>query len=760
MAKHAKRPAEGTGEPDEGQLRGFLQTLGDAVDATLVQLVPTADGADAFTWADREASGDLARLTTGFARRWLRAEPARAGDPLPRLELAEVEGWRLIIASIQEPSAERRGALVAARPAARDWSMPERAFVEMAAALCGVVAATSEAAPSHERRLDELVTTIATDLMSVAAATIADTYEHVLQTLTEFFTVDTSLLRRNDHERGVSVLVAEWPRRPEVPDPDPLGEVPFEHSDPVFAASQTLREPLIVRPDAASSDYQKRIQDASGVPAVSVAAVPLLREATTLGVLAFVKFGDRAWSESEINALRAIAALLAQLQARVEAEHQLQVNAYHDELTGLDNRRSFLERLGSVLADRRARPVALFYLDLDRLKAMNDFLGHGAGDRFLRALAGRLREAVRRDDFVARLGGDEFVILAENVGELDDALRIGQGILSAAAEPIAVGGHPISRSASMGVAIGYPGESTVDELLQHADVALLEAKARGRNTIQPFNEEMRAKVEARSEIELHLANAVATGGLRLFYQPEFDLRDGGLLAVEALVRWQHPIRGLLEPDEFIDVAEETNTIIELGRWVLLESCRQLATWRARYPDLALQLRVNVSPAQLISKDLVSVVAAALADWQLVGNMLCLEITERAVFPDLDQVLSTLRELRAIGVQAAIDDFGTGFSSLAQLKTLPVDVLKIDRRFVSGLGADVGDTAIVEAIARLARTFQLELVAEGVETGRVIRELLRIGCHRAQGNLLGRPVPADLLASVLAGERLDVGALLC
>jgi EAL domain-containing protein (putative c-di-GMP-specific phosphodiesterase class I) len=269
---------------------------------------------------------------------------------------------------------------------------------------------------------------------------------------------------------------------------------------------------------------------------------------------------------------------------------------------------------------------------------------------------------------------------------------------------------------------------------------------------------MRAKVEERSEIELHLANAVATGGLRLFYQPEFDLRDGALLAVEALVRWQHPVRGLLEPDEFIDVAEETNTIIELGRWVLLEACHQLASWRTRYPDLPLQLRINVSPAQLISKDLVSVVSAALAEYQLVGNMLCLEITERAVFPDLDQVLSTLRELRSIGVQAAIDDFGTGFSSLAQLKTLPVDVLKIDRQFVTGLGLDVGDTAIVEAIARLASTFHLELVAEGVEVGRVIPELLRIGCHRAQGNLLSAPLPAELLIPVLAGERLDVQAL--
>jgi EAL domain-containing protein (putative c-di-GMP-specific phosphodiesterase class I) len=293
----------------------------------------------------------------------------------------------------------------------------------------------------------------------------------------------------------------------------------------------------------------------------------------------------------------------------------------------------------------------------------------------------------------------------------------------------------------------------------HADVALLEAKARGRNVVQPFNEEMRAKVQARSEIELHLATAISGGALRLHYQPEFDLRTGALLAVEGLVRWQHPLRGLLEAEEFIDVAEETNTIIELGRWTLIESCRQLATWRARHPDLALQLRINVSPAQLISKDFVSVVSDTLREFDVSPDLLCLEITERAVLPDLIQVLSTLGELRNVGVHAAIDGFGTGFSSLGQLKTLPVDTLIIDRRFVAGLGVDVGDTAIVEAIARLAGTFRLQLVAEGVESPRAVRELLRIGCDRAQGHLLGEPLPASLLIPVLAGERLDVQALL-
>lgn len=752
MAKHAKQPADPAGDRMLTQLRQFLQTLGESVQATVVQLIPRAESSAVYTWSARESAADAERSISAYARRWLAEEQGPVGA-------AESAGWQLLVVAIHEGDDDRRGALVAGRPPAGQWSGAEQTLISAAARLAGFVSDVLLGVPGeHERRLDELVTALATDLMSVSAATIGDTYRHTVQTLAEFFQVDTCYVRHNDHEHGHSVLVAEWPPRQNVPEPDPIAVVPFENSDPVFAALKDLREPLIVRPDPDSAEYQKRILAGSGVSMVSLATVPLLHGARTVGSLGFVKFGDRAWSEAEINALRAIAALLAQLQARVGAEEQLQFNAYHDDLTGLHNRRSFLEHIGRLLADRRARPAALLFVDLDRLKAINDFLGHGAADRFLRAMGTRLQEAVP-GQFVCRMGGDEFLIVVEDVGEIEEGLSIGKRVLEAASRPIMVGANPISRSASIGVAIGYPGETTVDELMLHADVALLEAKARGRNIVQPFNEEMRAKVQARSEIELHLANAISGGALRLHYQPEFDLRTGALLAVEGLVRWQHPLRGLLAAEEFIDIAEETNTIIELGRWALVESCRQLATWRARHEDLALQLRINVSPAQLISKDFVSVVSDTLRQFDVSPDLLCLEITERAVFPDVVQVMSTLRELRTVGLHAAIDGFGSGFSSLGQLKTLPVDTLIIDKRFVAGLGVDVGDTAIVEAIARLAGTFRLQLVAEGVESPRAVRELLRIGCDRAQGHLLGEPLPASMLNPVLAGERLDVQSLL-
>ncbi|HEX3815954.1 MAG TPA: bifunctional diguanylate cyclase/phosphodiesterase [Mycobacteriales bacterium] len=755
MAKHARQSDDEPADFDVRQLEQVFATLGEAVAAAAVLLL--VDGSDAVhDWVAEGTGREVIDRATDYGRQWLAGEQQPGA---PRTRIREIDGWQLLVNAVSTTERQRYAAIVVVRSTGQVWSPADHHLVETTCRLCGFFAeAIATTCGGLQRRLDELVTLIATELMPVSAATIGEAYRHTLEILTEFFSLDASVLRRHDHERGFSVLEAEWPIRPNVPDPDPLGTVSFDDADSVFAASRNLREPLVIRPDVASSDYQERVRAGSGIAAVSVAAVPLIRSSVTQGVLGFIKFGDRAWSDSEINALRAIASLLVQLQARVKAEEQLQINAYHDELTGLDNRRSFLERLGASLADRRARPLALFFLDLDRLKTMNDFLGHGAGDRFLRALAGRLRESVRADDFVARLGGDEFVILAGGIGDLDDALRIGQTILSAVGAPIDVGGHPISRSASIGVAIGYPGETTVDQLMQHADVALLEAKARGRGVIQPFNEKMRAKVEARAEIELHLPDAISSGALRVVYQPEFDLRNGNLLAVEALVRWQHPVRGLLDAEEFIDIAEETNTIIELGRWVLAQACRQLAAWQSQYPQLQLQLRVNVSPAQLISKDFVANVAQQLTAFGLSGEQLCLEITERAVFPDLEPLLSTLRDLRSIGVAAAIDDFGTGFSSLAQLKTLPVDTLKIDRSFVAGVGLDIGDTAIVESIAQLARTLDLQIVAEGVESVRAVRELLRIGCHRAQGNLLGHAFPAEQLAPILAGQRLNVELL--
>jgi diguanylate cyclase (GGDEF)-like protein len=602
--------------------------------------------------------------------------------------------------------------------------------------------------------LDDLVTRVAVELMSVTADSVNTTFASVLGVLNEFFDVDTSFLRRNDPEREMSILVAEWPQRQNVPDPDPLGEVPFGQ-DPTFDATRDLTQPYLMRPTNSSEEYRERVREGSGIAEVSLAMVPLTREHATVGVLGFVSFGDRIWEVPETNALQTVASLMVQVQARVEAEQRLTYQADHDELTGLPNRRSLLTELRRRLQRNATEPVGLGVLGLDGFKALNDFLGRGAGDLMLATVADRLRHAMRAEDFIARLSGDEFVVLlgrpAVQLNALDDANRL----LDFIRTPVGIRGHQVSRTASLGIAFGSGESATAEILLEQADAALQLAKARGRNQAAVFDSELRSAVEQRSEAELQLRDAIEYGGLVLHYQPEVDLRTGRLLAVEALVRWNHPVRGLLTAGEFIKVAEETGLIADLGRWVLSEACHQMSEWQAQYPSLSIQMRVNVSPAQLTTRNIVALVAQCLSDNGLAGALLCLEITEHAVVSDVEQTVEVLHELKALGVSLAIDDFGTGYSSMSQLKRLPVDALKIDQTFVAGLGIDAGDHAIVDATVRLAASFGLDLIGEGGETTQMAHELLRLGCYRAQGFLLCRPKSAVDLIPVLQEGRLDL-----
>jgi diguanylate cyclase (GGDEF)-like protein len=589
--------------------------------------------------------------------------------------------------------------------------------------------------------------------MPVTAASLDGSLEWTLRALIEFFAVDTSYLRRNDFGRGMSVLVAEWPPRPDIPDPDPLGEVPFD-ADPVFAATRDLKEPFVVRPSSSPDGYQERVQQASGIAQISMAMVPLVRDRTTIGVLGFVKFGDRPWDTAETNALQVVASLLVQLYARVDAEDRLQYHAYHDELTSLPNRRALLDEIDRKLTEGADRATALFLLDLDRFKAMNDFLGHGAGDRWLVSIAERLSKAMSPGDFVARLAGDEFVLLLGRPTDEHDVLEVAEKLLDLVAEPIEISGHQITRTGSLGIALGQLNSAGAEDLLGQADAARHVAKTRGGNQAVVFDRALRDAVEQRSDTELLLRNAIGHGGLLLYYQPEIDLLTGRLLAVEALVRWDHPQRGVLAAGSFIAVAEETGLIVDLGRWVMAEACRQMAVWRKQYPQLHFTMRVNMSPAQLATRNIVRLVADCLNDNHLPGRALCLEITEHAVMGDVEQAVKALQDLRSLGVSVAIDDFGTGHSSMSQLKRLPVDCLKIDQTFVVGLGADRGDRAIVDATVHLARAFGLDVVAEGVETVEVVHELLGLGCHRAQGYLLSRPKPALELEPLLLQGGLD------
>ncbi|MCQ4118370.1 putative bifunctional diguanylate cyclase/phosphodiesterase [Rhodococcus tibetensis] len=607
----------------------------------------------------------------------------------------------------------------------------------------------------HAEKLDTLVTTVASRLTPVDAVTFVPVARLVLQDLVEHFEVDTCFLRFNDHELGATVLVAEYPARPHIPDPDPIGVVYFKDADPMFALCEHQKEVVITRPEASGPDYNDRVREASGVPEVSLAAVPLLSGETTTGTLGFIKFGDRDWTPAEVDVLKAIAALLAQVQARVAVEEQLRYSADHDSLTGLSNRRALYSHLDARLSSAEPGPVAILFLDLDRLKPLNDFFGHGAGDGFISTIADRLRATCAPDDLVARLGGDEFVLVLGGSVDLAAAELRAQHIRDVVTERVRLGREVVSRSVSVGVAAGHPGKVTTGALLSQGDQAVMAAKTKGGNAISVFTEEMQAESEKRNMIELSLRGAIADGSLFLEYQPEVDLRTGRIIGVEALVRWHHPLLGLLQPVSFIDVAEATNLAGELGRWVIRTACAQWSRWRTQVPDLDLTLRVNVSPGQLAGLDFLDVVAGALKEFDLRQGALCLEITENAVLSDLSRTLEALEGLHEMSVDVAIDDFGTGFSSLSHLKALPVGMLKIDRGFVMNLDKNPEDRAIVKSIVGLAESFGLDLVAEGVENVDAARVLVDLGCHRGQGFLFSRPVSGAAIGFLLVKGSIEV-----
>ena len=605
------------------------------------------------------------------------------------------------------------------------------------------------------RSLDLMVKSVATQLMAATATTSVEVSQRVLADLVTYLGVDVSFLRYNDHKIRASRLIAEWPIRPNIPDPDPLEIVYFADADPVFAVSENAKKPVVLRPEPATDDYQRRIEESRAVPATSMAAAPLLSGNVTTGALGFIKFGDREWSTDELNALETIASLFAQVQARVLAEERLRYLAEHDDLTGLHNRRALLSHLDERLAAGQPGPVSTLFFDLDRLKAINDYLGHTAGDWFIRVLAERLRRSGDGENLIARLGGDEFVVVPRAAMDEAAATALAHQLQSALREQVSIDGEVLTRTVSIGVAQGTPGVDTTSDLLRRADQAVLTAKNSGGNKVAVFTDDMAMKNEFRNDIELHLQNVIESGALLLHYLPEVDMRTGEILAAEALVRWQHPTRGLLGPDAFIGVAESINLAGELGRWVMRSACADFAAWQSRGLGENIVMRINVSPVQLVIDGFVESVAGILEEFGLARGSVCLEITESVVVQDIETTRITLAALKAAGVQIAIDDFGTGYSAFSHLKSLPVDTLKIDRGFVRELGADPGDLAIVRAIIALAEAFGLELVAEGVETEAAALTLLRHGCHRAQGFLLSRPIAGAALESLLAKGRLAI-----
>ena len=443
--------------------------------------------------------------------------------------------------------------------------------------------------------------------------------------------------------------------------------------------------------------------------------------------------------------------LCEDISDRKLVEQQLHRHAFYDDLTGLPNRVLFLERLGRTVARARARAESVFavlFLDLDRFKTVNDGLGHHVGDQLLVAIARRLERCLRPHDTVARLGGDEFTLLVEDLKDAAGATQLAERVLAELTMPFALGGQDVYTSASIGIALGGHGYHRQEEVLRDADIAMYRAKALGKARYEVFDRAMHLQALNLLQLETDLRRAVDTGEITVHFQPIVALDSGAVCGFEALARWPHPRRGLILPDEFIPLAEETGLILPLGRQLLRLACAQVAA----LDDPRLSVSVNICARQLVNGDLLAVVEEALADTGLDPARLKLEITESVIMGHADGAVEALLDLRARGIEIQIDDFGIGYSSLSYLQKLPVDTLKIDRSFVTCID-EAGDRAeIVQSIIALARSLDLEVIAEGIETDHQLARLRALRCERGQGYLLSPPLPAGELAPFLAAAR--------
>jgi len=437
---------------------------------------------------------------------------------------------------------------------------------------------------------------------------------------------------------------------------------------------------------------------------------------------------------------------------RTGFQEQLWHQAFHDPLTGLPNRALFRDRLEHALAraDRQTQPVGILLLDIDNFKVVNDSLGHLQGDQLLLAVAERLRSCLRAGDTAARLGGDEFTVLVEDVGDLDEVTAVAERIVEALRRPVQLDGRQVVTSASIGIALSSPRNKPADDLLRDANLAMYRAKTNGKARWELFDDTLEFQAMERLDVETDLRQALDREELRVYYQPIVSLSDGRIVELEALVRWQHTERGLVQPGTFIPIAEETGLIIPIGQWVLEQACQQARTWQDASPaNKSLVMSVNLSARQFQHPTLVADIERAVRQAGLEPRSLKLEITESVVMQDVESTLATLHALKALGIQLAIDDFGTGYSSLSYLKRFPIDTLKIDRSFVDGLGQEAQDTAIVRSVVALAKTLNLSVTGEGVETAEQQMHLEQLGCDLAQGFVFARPSPPELLDAVLA-----------
>lgn len=482
---------------------------------------------------------------------------------------------------------------------------------------------------------------------------------------------------------------------------------------------------------------------------LSGACVAIPGPSRPFGVLGVYSAGHKSFVREDLLFLQSAANILAVAIERQRADREIQKLAYYDSLTGLPNRALLYDRLERALshARRTFQEVGILFLDLDRFKSINDTLGHASGDDLLKIIAERLIGCVRHCDTVARLGGDEFVVVLTDIDREDGVAGVAQKILYELTRPVLLGTSEVTTTTSIGIAVFPEDGEDVGALLRHADIALYQAKDRGKNIYQFFSPEMNARVQERVQVEINLRKALERREFFLLYQPQLDLHSGRMVGVEALLRWNHPELGVITPERFIGVAEETGLILNIGQWVLAQACDQLSQWR-KQSFAGLRLAVNISPRQFNHPCFIDMLDEVLENSGIEPSCLELELTESTIMENADVTLMTLTDIKVRGISLAIDDFGTGYSSLSYLKHFPFDRLKIAQSFVRDLTSDQDNFAIVNAVIAVAHSLNIKVIAEGVETLQQLQFLRARQCDEMQGFYFGHPMTAEKLSELL------------
>lgn len=594
--------------------------------------------------------------------------------------------------------------------------------------------------------MSDLIASIAADLLRTDLDGAPTATRRVMRALVEDLGVDIAFLRLHDHRRRTTALYAEWPPRSTVPHVDPLGVIQFDRATPVIALSETLKEPVELHADDIQDDHRVLLDESGVTPPKAILMVPVLSaNGTTLGVVALGSRADREWAPEQHSTMTTVAAFLAMTHARLVAQLRLRRGADRDPLTRLPNRTALLSHLADLLsADDPAPVVALMVRSSD---AFTETLEAGPLDEYVIALTERLGVAVLGSGTVFRTAADEFVVVPLH-GSTSDARRMAVGLQAVLEAPLPMRDTVLSPRIHVGIASAFWDSPNPAALLQGLRHAVDHAGAAAGQSITVLDRSIVRTAKRRNDIEAGIREAVAEGALRLDYQPEVDLRTREIVGMEALVRWPHPTLGELPPESFLDVVEEMNLADDLGRWVLRAACADLSRWRsAGLADRAV-MRVNVSPRQLVDPGFADSIAELLTEFGIGPCQLCVEFTETVMLHDMDEVRALCERLHAVGVTIAIDDFGTGYSGFARLKALPIDAVKIDRSFVRDVDVNLHDRAIVAAVTTMAAAFDIDVVAEGVETEGAAATLLELGCTYAQGFLFSRPVDAATMRDLL------------